>query len=124
MVLVDTSVWVDHFRRVNSALVELLEEGSVACHPLVIGELSCGNLHNRDEILGLLGALASAPVAEDDEALRFLEDEELHGCGVGWNDIHLLASARLMPCPLWTLDKALRPMAESLQLAAQFPHSR
>ena len=121
MVLVDTSVWVDHFRRGNSTLAALLEEGSVACHPFVIGELSCGNLRNRDEILELLGALESAPVADNDEALRFLEEEELHGRGVGWIDVHLLASARLMPCPLWTRDKALLALAERLQLAAEVP---
>ena len=120
-VLVDTSVWVDHFRRGNSTLAGLLEEGRVVCHPFVIGELSCGDLRNREEILSLLGALESAPIAENDEALRFLKDEELQRRGVGWIDVHLLASTRLMPCLLWTLDKALRSIAEELQVAAVFP---
>ena len=124
MVLVDTSVWVDHFRRGNPTLTGMLEEGGVVCHPFVIGELSCGNLRNRDEILRLLSELASAPAAENSEALRFLTDEQLYGRGMGWIDVHLLASARLMPCPLWTLDKALRSTAEYLQLAAEFQRAR
>ena len=117
MVLVDTSVWVDHFRRGNSALAGLLDEGCVLCHPFIIGELSCGNLTQRDAIVLMLTALAAVPVAEHDEALGFLRDERLHGRGLGWIDVHLLASARLTPCPLWTLDKALRSAAEDLEIA-------
>jgi hypothetical protein len=118
MVLVDTSVWVDHLRRGNSALAGLLNEGQVLCHPFVIGELACGNLKQRDEILRLLGALAATPVAEHDEVLAFLHNERLHGGGLGLIDVHLLASARLMPCPLLTLDKRLKSAAEHLKLVA------
>ena len=77
MVLVDTSVWIDHLRRGNRGLADLLNRASVLCHPLVIGELACGSLQNRDEILGLLSALPMALVAKQDEALRLLDDERL-----------------------------------------------
>lgn len=117
MVLVDTSVWVDHLRRGNPALAELLEDGQVVCHPFVIGELACGNLRGRDEILRLLAALAAAPLAAHDEVLSFVQRERLHGRGLGWIDVHLLASARLMPCPLWTLDKGLKTAAQRLSVS-------
>lgn len=118
MVLVDTSVWVDHLRRGNSELADLLNEGQVLCHPFVIGELACVNLKQRDEILRLLGALAATPVAEHDEVFAFLRTERLFGRGLGWIDVHLLASARLTPCPIWTLDKGLKSAAEHLNLVA------
>jgi predicted nucleic acid-binding protein len=115
-VLVDTSVWIDHFRRSNRRLAGLLAEGQVACHPFVVGELACGNLRNRDEILTLLQALPHAPVAEHHEALRFLADWRLHGAGLGWIDIHLLASARLQGSALWSLHKALAAAADRLEI--------
>jgi hypothetical protein len=117
MVLVDTSVWVDHLRQGNRRLAELLEESLVVSHPFVVGELACGNLRNRREILGLLATLPVAPMAEQAEVLRFLDTERLYGCGLGWIDVHLLASARLMACSLWSLDKPLVLAAESLRLA-------
>jgi hypothetical protein len=110
-VLVDTSVWVDHLRKGNQAFAAVLEEGRVLCHPLVIGELACGNLRNRDEILELLAALPQASSATFEEALVFLETEKLHGRGLGWIDVQLLTSARLSGCPLWTLDRRLAKAA-------------
>ena len=119
MTLVDTSIWVDHLRRGNRRLAELLDEALVLSHPFVIGELVCGNLRNRREVLGLLSALPAAPVAEEGEVLRFVDAERLYGRGLGWIDVHLLASARLMACSLWSLDKPLVSAAESLRLAVK-----
>ena len=113
-VLVDTSVWVDHLRKGNQSFSALLEEGRILCHPLVIGELACGNLRNRKEILELLTALPQASSAKFEEALVFLESENLHGRGLGWIDVQLLASAMLSGCPLWTLDRRLARAAREL----------
>ena len=96
----------------------MLDEGQVLCHPFVIGELSCGNLRARGEILQLLAALAATPLAAHDEVLALVQSERLHGRGLGWIDVHLLASARLTPCPLWTLDKGLKSAAQRLGLTA------
>ena len=114
MVLVDTSVWVEHLRKGHPRLVELLNEGSVLGHPYVIGELSCGNIRNREEVLVLLRAIPQAELAEDEEVFHLIETEELFGRGVGWVDMHLLASARLSGCALWTLDRRLQRIAKSL----------
>jgi len=108
MVLVDTSVWVDHLRNDNHALRRMLDSGSVLCHPFVIGELACGNLRNRRGILDLLDALPCALVAQHLEVLRLVEERRLFGQGLGWIDMHLMASALLQNFPLWTLDKSLR----------------
>ena len=116
-VLVDTSVWIDHLRRGSRELAELLNQGVVVVHPFVVGELACGNLRNRAEILALLQALPSAPLVEHDEALEFLESEDLQGSGLGWIDVHLLASARLQNVGLWSLDKALASAAARLGIA-------
>ena len=117
MVLVDTSVWIDHFRRGHPGLSEQLEEGAVLCHPFVIGELACGNLQNRVEIMDLLQALPMAPVAQQDEVLHLLQERRLHDRGLGWVDAHLLASAQLTGCPLWTLDKSLAKAAGEINQA-------
>lgn len=116
-VLVDTSVWIDHLRRGSRELAELLNQGVVVVHPFVLGELACGNLRNRAEIFALLQALPSAPLVEHDEALGFLESENLQGSGLGWIDVHLLASARLQNVGLWSLDKALASAAARLGIA-------
>lgn len=116
MILVDTSVWIDHFRRGNARLAELLMEGDVLMHPLVFGELACGGLRNRAEILRLLEALPRAVTASFDETLDFLDTRKLYGKGLGWIDVSLLASARLTSCTLWTLDKALAREAARVQL--------
>jgi predicted nucleic acid-binding protein len=118
-VLVDTSVWVDHFRRGNSRLVELLDAEEVLCHPFVLGELACGNLARRDEVLPLLGALTQTSVAGHDEALSMVESHRLMGRGVGWIDVHLLASTMLAGCSLWTLDRRLAQVTRDLGVAAE-----
>jgi predicted nucleic acid-binding protein len=116
-VLVDTSVWVDHFRRRNIRLVAALEAAQVLTHPFVIGELCCGNLTRRDEILGLLQSLPSPDLIEHAEVLEFVGAHRLFGRGLGWVDIHLLASARLARVPLWTLDKRLAAVTVDLGVA-------
>jgi predicted nucleic acid-binding protein len=118
-VLVDTSIWVDHLRRKDPHLAALLLEGRVACHRFVIGELACGNLANRAEILSLLKALPSTQRMDDEEALYFIERHGLMGLGVGIVDVHLLAAALLSRHPLWTSDKRLRNVAERLGSAYQ-----
>lgn len=115
MILVDTSVWVDHLRRGNERLKTLLTENRVLSHPFIIGELACGSLRNRQEILGLLGALPQAPLAEHDEVLRLVEEEPLHGQGIGWIDAHLIAAARLAHSGIWTLDSRLASAASAVR---------
>lgn len=112
MILVDTSVWVDHLRRRNDQLASLLEGGEVVTHPFVIGELALGNLGRRDEILGLLSRLPAAPVAEHDEVMGIVRRHGLANSGVGWIDVHLLASARLARARLWTFDRRLALAAQ------------
>jgi predicted nucleic acid-binding protein len=113
-ILVDTSVWIEHFRTDSPALRELLEEDVVLCHPLVIGELACGNMKHRSDILGFLAALPSTPTIEYDELLVFIETHKLFGLGLGWIDVHLLASTLLHQATLWTLDHPLRQAARRL----------
>ena len=114
MTLVDTSVWIRHLRKGDERLVRLLEQGSVLCHPFVIGEMACGRLRNRDELLSLLRALPSTPVSDDEELLDFITRRKLAGRGLGWIDMHLLAAALLAHCGLWTLDKALARAAAGI----------
>lgn len=114
MVLVDTSVWVDHLRRGSPDLAALLTDGEVACHPFVIGELACGNLRSRAEILTLLQALPSIPEVAHEELLTFVERHRLMGRGLGLIDGHLLAAAQLAAIPLWTLDRCLHEAATGL----------
>jgi predicted nucleic acid-binding protein len=118
MILVDTSVWIDHLRKGDSKLEGLLDEGVVLCHPFVIGELACGNLKNRDEILSLLAAIPASLVASHEEGLHLVAEQKLTGKGLGWIDIHLLASALLSNCILWTKDRALGAAADSLKIGA------
>jgi hypothetical protein len=107
MILVDTSVWIAHFRKGGSSLAELLSEALVLVHPFVVGELACGNLRNRARILTDLEALPSPVSATHEEVIRLIEDRKLWGLGIGWIDAHLLASALLSDCQLWTLDRRL-----------------
>lgn len=118
MILADTSVWVDHFRTGNPRLAALLGDDRVACHPFVVGELACGNLRDRHDILGYFQHLPEVPVATHAEALRLVTAHGLEGSGVGWIDVHLLASALLATASLWTLDRQLRAAARRVGCAA------
>ncbi len=118
MILVDTSVWVDHFKRTNAKLSELLIEMQVLCHPFVIGELACGNLRQRTAILGLLSELAQAPVARHEEVLGFVAHRRLVATGIGWVDAHLLASTAIAGAGLWSRDRALFAQAKRLGIEA------
>ncbi len=116
MVLVDTSIWVDHLRFGNPRLASLLEDGDVVCHPFVIGELACGRLPDRADTLGRLCALPRTGVASQDEVMSMIEGHRLMGSGIGLIDAHLLASARLTGNPLWTLDLPLKKAAAKLDV--------
>ncbi len=116
MVLVDTSVWVEHFRRGMNELEGLLNDGQVVCHPFIVGELACGNLRNRTQILSLLATLPSALLAENEEVMHFIQRYRLMGKGLGYVDMHLLSSAMLTHVPLWTLDKKLNKVSAALGL--------
>jgi predicted nucleic acid-binding protein len=118
VILVDTSVWVAHFRAGNPALARCLEDERVACHPFVIGELACGNLRDREEVLRHLARLPETRVATHEEALHLVEHRTLTGSGLGWVDVHLLASALLSGVALWTLDRPLQDAARRLKCAA------
>jgi predicted nucleic acid-binding protein len=118
LILVDTSVWVDHLRRGDAQLVALLESAKVATHPFVVGEIACGSLANRPVILGLLQDLPMTTVADSDEVLAYIERHRLYGKGIGYVDVHLLAAVALTEdASLWTRDKRLRATAESLGIA-------
>lgn len=117
MILVDTSVWVDHFRRRSERLASLLLEGQVLGHPFVAGELALGHLRQRSEILGLLSELPRADAAQHSDVLDFVELHGLAGGGVGWIDVHLLVAAALSRASLWTLDRRLAAVASRLGLA-------
>jgi len=119
MILVDTSIWIDHLRSGDIALKKLLEIGRVWTHPFVIGELACGSLKHRKTVLSLLEDLPHVRVATDDETLFFIETNALMGRGIGYIDTHLLAAVALTGSTrLWTRDKRLNAVAESLDLAA------
>ena len=119
MILVDTSVWIDHFRRSSDALATLLHKSQVLCHPFIVGELACGNLKRRDEILSLLDALPTIALADHEEVLMFVETNRLAGSGIGWIDAHLLSSAMLTDTLLWTLDRLLVKAARRIGIHAQ-----
>ena len=116
MTLVDTSVWIDHFAAGNADLRDLLGKGEVITHPFIIGELACGSLKNRTEILALMGKLPSSLEAHHDEVMRLVEAERLFGTGIGWIDAHLIASAMLSKAKLFTLDKKLHSVVSALRL--------
>jgi hypothetical protein len=114
MVLVDTSVWVSHLRDGNADLANLLNDGRVLCHPLIAGELACGNLKDRAIILSFLQLLPMCIEAEHDEVLSFIENNRLMGKGLGYVDVHLITSAVLTGVPIWTQDKKLAQAADNL----------
>jgi predicted nucleic acid-binding protein len=111
VILVDTSVWVNHLKHNDSHLGKLLMDGEVVCHPFILGELACGGLKNRDEVLGLLKELPQATVIDEAEFHDFVEKQRLWGKGLGFVDVHLLASARVDGIQLWTTDGYLRKVA-------------
>lgn len=118
MILVDTSIWIDHFRAGDPALIRLLEASRVSAHVFVIGELACGTLKNRTEILSFLHDLPRTHTATDDEVLFFIERHRLMGLGIGYVDAHLLAGISLTPgTRLWTRDRRLHDAARRLDLA-------
>ena len=118
MILADTSVWVDHLRRGNSRLGDLLEDEQVATHSFVIGELACGNLRKREQILGLLSQLPRVGLVTHDEVLELVERRRLMGRGIGWVDAHLLAASLLENVSLWTLDRSLAAAAQRVGVSA------
>jgi hypothetical protein len=118
VILVDTSVWVDHLRAGNKALAALLEAGAVLIHPFVIGELALGSLRHREIVLNALSDLPRASVATDAEVLHFIDQHALFGSGIGCVDAHLLAAVKLTArAELWTNDKRLHAVADQLKLA-------
>ena len=118
MILVDTSAWIDHLRTGDDALVRALDDGEVVTHPFVIGELACGNLRNRADVLRLLEDLPRARGATHEEVMAMVERRQLMGMGIGYVDAHLLAAAALTPSTsLWTRDKRLSGAAARLGLA-------
>lgn len=121
MILIDTSVWIDHFRSPNGLLSELLGNEQVLLHPFVIGEIACGNLKHREEILTLMQSLPSAAKVDDREILFFIERRSLMGSGIGLVDMHLLASCMNEPCSIWTFDKRLHKAAVELKTAFTRP---
>lgn len=125
MILIDTSVWVDHLRASNKALVALLDTGMVLAHPFVIGELALGNLRQRGIVLEAMADLPHASVATDPEVRHFIERHALFGRGIGYIDAHLLAAVQLTAgTELWTNDKRLHGIAVQLGLAIRLPRSR
>jgi predicted nucleic acid-binding protein len=119
VILADTSVWIEHFHRRAPRLAAALEWGSVFVHPFVVGELACGTLRNREVVLTLLNKLPKAPVATHDEAMAFIDTRRLMSRGIGYIDVHLLASATLSTgMRLWTLDRRLSDVAQELGIGA------
>lgn len=114
MVLVDTSVWISHLRYGNSRLQKLLEDCRVVTHPFIIGELACGNISNRTEIISLMQSLPVPDVVEHEELLAFIENNQLMGKGLGFVDVNLIATAVLAGIRLWTQDKKLKQACSRL----------
>jgi predicted nucleic acid-binding protein len=121
-VLADTSVWIDHFRRGDPQLAQFLDRGEVVMHPFVIGELALGSAPKMASMMDDLHDLPKATVANNDEVLKFIADRKLAGSGIGYVDAHLLAAVALAPETfVWTRDKRLQAVAQSLALAAEIP---
>jgi predicted nucleic acid-binding protein len=118
VILVDTSVWIAHLRRGEPKLARLLDDGLVMTHSFVVGELACGSLRNRAGFLSYLGRLATAPEATSQEVRRLVEMRRLMGKGLGWTDVHLLASCLIAGVPLWSLDAPLTRAATQLDLVS------
>lgn len=117
MILVDTSVWIDHFHHSDEDLKELLLSNQVCIHPFVLGELSCGNIRNREEVLSLLRTIRSIDLVLDEEVFILIEERKLFGKGLGFIDMHLLASVLIHHVPIWTRDKSLKLVAGQLGIS-------
>ncbi len=124
LVLADTSIWVRHFREGEKNLIQLLELGFVACHPFIVGELACGSLKNRHEIIQLLEALPTVDILEHSEVMIFIESQQLMSKGIGYVDTHLLGSSLLSDIPLWTHDESLNKVASALKIAYKITQTR
>jgi predicted nucleic acid-binding protein len=116
MILVDTSIWIDHLNKSDPGLVKLLNSARVCIHPFIIGELACGYMSNRTEILTLLRSLPQVETALEDEVFSLIENKKLYGVGLGFVDLHLLASALIYNVQLWTRDKSLNKVAVELNI--------
>ena len=116
LVLADTSIWITHFRVGQNHFIELLEQGLISCHPYIIGELACGSLKNRTEIIKLLEALPTVNVLEHSEVMDFLDSRKLMSIGIGYVDVHLLGASLLSDTPIWTFDRSLVKAAKSLNI--------
>lgn len=114
--MVDTSIWIDHFNRTDKELTNLLNSGRVCLHPFIIGELACGNLSNRSEILTLLNALPLVEPALENEVYTLIENRKLYGIGLGFVDVHLLAAALIHDVKILTRDKVLKKAATNLNI--------
>lgn len=123
MILADTFVWVDHFRRKDAELARLLLEEEVGVHPFVLGELAAGNLHKRADVLGFLALLPQTAVAEEREVHHLLDAGQLWGTGLGWVDLHLLAAARLTGWRLYSANRALNAAAARVGVGYARRHS-
>jgi predicted nucleic acid-binding protein len=117
VVLLDSSVWIDHLRKADLAVTALLEEHDVLCHPFVIGELACGSLARRQAVVNTLSALPMATLAENHEVLSYIDTHKLFSLGLGFIDIHLLASCTLSFTTIWTRDRRLNEAALALGLS-------
>lgn len=123
LILVDTSVWIDHLRQGEPQLEQLLINGSVVAHPFIIGELACGNLKNRSKILSYLNNLTQLKEATNQEVNYLIEKQKLMGVGIGYIDAHLIASCLInQPCKLWTRDKRLASQAKALEINFEEHH--
>jgi hypothetical protein len=118
MILPDSSVWIDHFRRGNTSLAEWLENDQALCHPFIVGELACGHLSSRASTIRMLQTLPEAPLMQHNEVLLLIERHRLMASGIGWVDAHLLGSALLAQAEIWTLDQSLTNAARRLGVAA------
>jgi predicted nucleic acid-binding protein len=121
VILADTSIWIEHFRKEKAGLARLVDCKAILVHPIVIGELAMGNLHPRHPTLQALHQLPTAAVATFDEVLQFVEEHRLFGIGIGYMDAHLLAAARLSGALLWTLDARFAAAAARLKIAYENP---
>ena len=116
LILVDTSVWIKHLREGDQNLTRLLEQGLVASHPFIIGEIACGDIKNRYEIISLINDLPSTDVLDHSDIMEFIENRKIMNKGIGYIDVHLLGSVLVSDTRIWTFDKALKKMAFQLSV--------